>query len=487
MTTITDVLAVPAKGACHSTDLAALQESPIPLVDQYTAESRTSGFHRVREIAEAVSVGLVLELSDQSASEPSPPCIVWGDCVAVADSGILGREPVFRAADGLSTIRRQVVPFLAGRKVESFHDLTTQIESLTEITEVPAPLREDRRDSEDAQSDGFSRRDLLTAPLRALRPDTDPRGPDAAEKDPRGETITVERCLHPAVRYGVSQALLKAVALTRGKTIAEVVVDEWNLPQPGHHIPIHAQTGADPRKSVDEMIIRGIDSLGYDFAQDLTEESGGDGEVLVQFVRWLRERIEELAGGDYRPTIHLDVHGLLGQIYDNNLGRILGYLYRLESCVQPYQLRLESPIIMDSREAQIETMKTLREYVRFRKMRVELVADEWANTLDDIRAFVAAQAADMIHVKMPHLGSVHNSVDAVLSCKREGMGALLGGSCTETDTSARVTAHVALATIPDVVMAKPGKDVAASTAILQNEMTRALATLKRRRLTYPSQ
>ncbi len=484
MTTIADVLAVPAQGACYYSDLAALEDNPMPLGERYTAETKTPGFRRVREAAEAVSVGLVLETVGQSSSEPSTSRIVWGDCVAVAHGGVAGRELVFRTADGLRTIHRQVALFLGGRQVKSFRDLAAEIEALTETAEVPAPPRGGREDSEDVQSAGFSRRDLLTAPFRAFRSDAGPGGAGAVEEAPPTETITVERSLHPAIRYGVSQALLKAVALTTGKTIAEVIAREWDLPRPGRPIPVHAQTSTDPRKSTDEMITRQVDSLGYDLAQGLPQQSGGDGEELIQLVRWLRKRVEELGPSEYRPTIHLDVHGFLGRIYENNLGRILGYLYRLETHVQPYRLRIESPILMESREAQIETMRTLREYVQFRKMGVELVADEWANTLDDVRAFLAAQAADMIHVKMPQLGSVHNAVDAVLSCRENGTGVLLGGSCTETDISARVSAHVALATLPDVVMAKPGEDVTTGTALLQNEMARALATIKRARLPH---
>lgn len=481
MAAITDVLAVPATGASCRTDLKALEDRPIPLIEQYTAEPRTCGFRRVREVAEAVSVGLVLDFINYSGSDPPAPHIVWGDCVGVAHSGAAGRETVFRTADGLSTIHGQVAPFLEGREITSFRDLATEVDALTETAEVPAPPRGSGEDSEDMRGEGLSRRDLLTAPFRALRSDVGPGEPGAAEEAPPTETITVERPLHPAVRYGVSQALLKAVALTTGKTIAEVIAEEWDLPRPGRPIPVHAQTGADPRKGTDEMIIQQVDSLGYDLAQDLAQHSCEDGEELIQLVRWLRRRVKELGPSDYRPTIHLDVHGLLGRIYENNLGRILGYLYRLESHVKPYPLRIESPIVMDTREAQIETMKTLREYVQFRKMGVELVADEWVNTLDDVRAHLAARAADMIHVKMPHLGSVHNSVDAVLSCREAEVGALLGGSCTETDSSARVSAHVAMAALPDVAMAKPGEDVTAGIALLQNEIARTLATIRRAR------
>jgi methylaspartate ammonia-lyase len=128
---------------------------------------------------------------------------------------------------------------------------------------------------------------------------------------------------------------------------------------------------------------------------------------------------------------------------------------------------------MESREAQIEAMKTLRNYVRFRKMNVQLVVDEWANTLE-------AQAADMIQIKMPDLGSVHNTVEAVLACKSGDVGAFLGGSCAETDLSAQVAVHVALATRPDLIMAKPGMGVDEGVMLVQNEMARTLAWIRAR-------
>jgi methylaspartate ammonia-lyase len=87
----------------------------------------------------------------------------------------------------------------------------------------------------------------------------------------------------------------------------------------------------------------------------------------------------------------------------------------------------------------------------------------------------------MIQVKMPDLGSVHNSVEAVLACKSGGMGAFLGGSCAETDLSARVAVHVALATRPDIIMAKPGMGVDEGIMLVQNEMARTLAWIRARK------
>jgi methylaspartate ammonia-lyase len=415
-------------------------------------------------VAEALSVGLVLD-NEQ---------VAWGDCVAVAYSGKAGRDPVFRAERGLATIQRAVAPMLQGRALTSFRELATEVDVLIESVEVSRPLPRPKTNHGPKE---LSRRELLAAPARLLRPE---RAEGLQSTQEETERVTVERRLHTAIRYGVSQALLKAVALARGVTMAEVIAEEWGLPLPDAPVPIHAQSGGERYHNADKMIVRRVASLPHALVDNIPEQLGEDGTKLTRYVRWLKARIQELGGEDYRPTVHLDVHGTLGQIFENNLGRVLGQLYALEQAVHPYSLRVECPVIMESREAQIEAMKTLREYVRFRKMNVELVVDEWANTLEDIQAFVEAQAADMIQIKMPDLGSVHNAVEAVLACKAGGVGAFLGGSCAETDLSARVAVHVALATQPDLIMAKPGMGVDEGIMLVQNEMARTLAWIRAR-------
>ena len=487
MTEITNVLAVPATGACHAADLAALHDEPIPVADQYTTPAAAPGFHAVRQVAEVVSVGLIL--GDPSAQPPAGRAAAWGDCVTVGHPAQCGRDPVFRAADGLSTIRRTLVPVLLGRPITTFREMAAEIDALTEETRVPTPQKPSSQEEEppappdlgDAvRGEKLSRRDLLSAPLRALRPEGSAGRRADRQRRSRPEYVTARRPIHSAVRYGVSQALLKAVALSRGLTMAEVILDEWDLTEPHRSVPIHAQSGRERRENADRMILRRLDSLPDALVEDVPLHLGREGEQLIRYLRWLTDRIDELAGPDYRPTIHLDLHGALGRIYENNLGQILGYLYRLESCVQPSTLRLESPVIMETRAAQIDAMRTLREYVSFQKMAVEIVADEWVSTVEDIQAFIDAEAADMIHVKMPQLGSISNSVEAVLACREAGVAALLGGSCTETDLAARAAAHVALATQPDLLLARPGPDVDTAVSSVQNEMTRTLALIQAR-------
>jgi methylaspartate ammonia-lyase len=316
-----------------------------------------------------------------------------------------------------------------------------------------------------------SRRALITAPVRFLQ--------TAQEReDIATELVTTQRRLHTAVRYGLSQALLRAVALARGMTMAEVVAQEWALPRPDAPVPIHAQSGNERYHNAEKMIVHRVASLPHALVENIPEQLGRDGTEMTRYIRWLKKRIAQLASNDYRPTIHLDLHGALGEIFENDLGRILGQLYAWELAAQPYPLRIESPLILDSRQAQIEAMGTLREYVRFRGMQVQLVADEWANTLDEIRAFIEAGAADMIQIKMPDLGSIHNTVEAVLACKADGVGAFLGGSYAETDLSAKVSVHVGLAARPDILMAKPGVGVDEAISLVQNEMARTLTQIR---------
>ena len=69
---------------------------------------------------------------------------------------------------------------------------------------------------------------------------------------------------------------------------------------------------------------------------------------------------------------------------------------------EPFALRVEHPLDAGSREAQIRALA--RAARRCSAAASQLVADEWANTVDDIRAFNARRAADVVQIKTPDLG-----------------------------------------------------------------------------------
>ena len=60
------------------------------------------------------------------------------------------------------------------------------------------------------------------------------------------------------------------------------------------------------------------------------------------------------------------------------------------------------------------------------------------------------------------------------------MEAYQGGTCNETDISARSCVHVAMAGRPVRILAKPGMGFDEGFEIVKNEMSRTIAILKRR-------
>lgn len=466
MTVIQDVLVLPGAGANYHEDLSALQ-----------ADAAAEGGEVVREVAEAVLVGLVL----------GDGRVAWGDCVSMVPGGKVKPWPAFRTAAGMTSILDIVKPFLVGQTLD-FRELSADIEILMEVVEEQRPVAPDEDgDGTITENDGVEnagRRALLTAAARLLTPF--PIAPDEDEADQKTseavpmETVKVVQPLHPAVRYGVTQALLLAESMVRGISMSEVIADEWGLPRPTELVPIHAQCGAERHLSVDRMILRRVASLPGALVDNISAQMGTEGNKLPRYVRWIRQRIRELGDSDYRPFIHIDLNGALGEVFGDRRGPLLAQIYTTEFEARPYLVRLVDPVVEDSLEAQIEALQKLRRSVMFRGMSLKLVIDEWANSLDDIQAFIDAEVADVVHIKMPTLGAVSNSVEAVLKCRSQGVETYLGGSPAEPDLAARVSAHVALATRPDYVLAKPGTGVDEAVSLTQNEMARTLAWIRAR-------
>jgi methylaspartate ammonia-lyase len=180
------------------------------------------------------------------------------------------------------------------------------------------------------------------------------------------------------------------------------------------------------------------------------------------------------------PTFHLDVYGIVGDIFDNKAERIADYLIELEQIAKPYPIRFEDPVVMDSRGSQYELMRALKDVLAERGSGVEISLDEWCNTVEDTVVAVDMGVADMIQIKTPSLGCFHNAVEAALYCKQHDVAAFIGGTCNGTDQSTRVTVHVALATNADLIYNKPGMGVDEGYMIVYNEMQRTLALLAAR-------
>jgi methylaspartate ammonia-lyase len=349
--------------------------------------------------------------------------VATGDCTTVQYPGVGGRDPVFSAAAGVATIERDLAPLLRGAAVRDFRGLAETVDRLA----------------------------------------------------PGG------RRLHSAVRYGVTQAILDAVARARAVTMAEVVRDEYRTGVAIAPVPMFVQSGDDWYTNADKMILKAADVLPHGLVNSVASKVGAHGELLAEYVSWLCDRIRALRpAADYSPTLHFDVYGTIGLAFGGDVERVASYLAALGRRAEPFGLRVEHPIDAGSREGQIATLSRLRTALRDRGSAVQIVADEWCNTLDDIERFVAAAAADVIHVKTPDLGGVNNTIEALLLVRSAGLLAYCGGTCNETDRSAQVTAHLAMACGAGQVLAKPGMGGDEGMMIVGNEMARVAALVAAR-------
>jgi len=224
--------------------------------------------------------------------------------------------------------------------------------------------------------------------------------------------------------------------------------------------------------------LKRVELLPHASFQQVERDIGLEGEKLIAYASGIVERIREIGDPDYHPRIHLDVYGTLGELFDGDVDAIAVYLGELEAAAQSHELLVESFVIAATREKQIDAFRALRGALRRQGSRVKIIVDEWCNTLDDIKAFADADAADYAQIKTPDLGGVNNAIEAVLFAREKGMGCCLGGSGNETDQSARITAQIGLACQPDFLLSKPGFGGDEALMIQTNEMLRTLALIE---------
>ena len=392
--------------------------------DDQRAIKKGAGHDGVFYVGEAVTDGFT---SVRQAGESISVMIVledgqvaYGDCAAVQYSGAGGRDPLFLAKDFIPVIEKEIAPKLIGKEADNFRELAAFMEAIT--------------------VDG--------------------------------------KRLHTAIRYGLSQALLDAVAKATGRLMCEVVADEYGTTVSEEPIAIFTQSGDDRYDNADKMIIKGAQVLPHALINNVADKLGTKGEKLADYVAWLRNRIlSKRVDESYNPVLHIDVYGTIGAAFgNNNYKEMADYIAKLEEIAKPFHLRIEGPMDCDcDRETQIEALAGLTQELDDRGINVELVADEWCNTLEDIKMFADAKAGHMVQIKTPDLGGINNTIEAVLYCKEKGIGAYQGGTCNETDRSAQVCVNCAMATKPVQILAKPGMGVDEGFMIVYNEMNRILA------------
>ena len=343
----------------------------------------------------------------------------YGDCAAVQYSGAGGRDPLFLASDFIPFLEENIVPLLIGEDVSTFRNL--------------------------------------------------------AEKYDKME-VNGKR-LHTAIRYGLTQALLNATATANHLTMAEVIRKEYGITETEYKpVAIFAQSGDDRYINADKMIIKEADVLPHALINHVETKLGKDGSLLKEYVAWLRDRILKWrANESYNPVFHIDVYGTIGLAFNNNVDVMTTYLMELEEIAKPFAIRIEGPVDTGDREGTMVALRDITAELEKRGSKLEIVADEWCNTLEDIKYFADNKAGHMLQIKTPDLGGVNNVAEAILYCNEKNIGSYCGGTCNETNISAQTTTNIAIACMADQCLAKPGMGVDEGYMIVRNEMNRVLA------------
>ena len=350
--------------------------------------------------------------------------VAFGDCAVVQYSGVSGRDPLFDSAAAKKIIDSYVAPLLIGRTITSFRSLAEEMDNL--------------------YIDG--------------------------------------KRISAGIRYGVTQALLDAVAKSQSITMAEVIQTEYKTEIEIAVVPMHTQSGDDRYTNVDKMIMKEAGVLPHGLINNLETKLGIDGVKFKEYVAWVRDRVIKMRSNDsYNPVLQFDVYGTIGQAFNSNVENCADYLVAVGEIAAPFQLRIEHAIDGMSVEGQVKVMKALKEAISVRGSNVQISVDEWCNTLEDIQLFVNKKAADIIHVKLPDLGGINNAIEALLLIYRNGIGGYCGGTCNETDRSAQISAQIAMACGAIQILAKPGMGVDEGMMIVGNEMARTMALIKSRK------
>ncbi len=347
--------------------------------------------------------------------------VAHGDCAAVQYSGAGGRDPLFTADYYIPFLEKHITPKLKGKEVDTFSTLAEEFDSL----EV-----ENKR-------------------------------------------------LHTAIRYGISQALLDASSKANNCTMAEIISKEYMNNAEIKQIPIFTQSGDARYENFDKMIIKSADVLPHALINNVEEKLGEDGELLIEYISWMRERIlSKRTEESYNPIMHVDVYGTMGITYNNDLDKVYDLLERCSKAASPFLIRIEGPCDTGDKEGTIKALKYLTEKVNKNKLNLEIVADEWCNTYDDIVDFADENAGHMLQIKTPDLGGVNNIAKAIVYCNKLNIGSYSGGTCNETNRSAEVTTNIAMACHAKQCLAKPGMGVDEGYMIVFNEQQRVLQRVK---------
>lgn len=372
-----------------------------------------------------------------------------GDCVLV---GIVlgdGRTawaqcaPLPEARPALQAVQQHIAPILRGQPLAAAPALIAQIDDLRASvpkTRIVAPLPESS-----ASGATLSRRRLLTGL--------------SSEDKAKTERVHETRPYPPALRFGLSQALMRALALSQHKPFVAVLQEAYDLPAAATAVPLLVAADEANAALVKPVLATAVAAFGYSTGHTNHKQTlGADAERLQAHVRRVKEWLTAVAA-DAHPAIHLNIQGGFAELYGLNEGKLLGALYGLEQAARPYPLTVEN-VVAGEAAAVAQTLQTLRSYLQARQMSVRLAAGYSLFSAADLQTL--ATAVHQIHLDPALFGSIPQTLHFLRDCKQRGLEVIVHGR----EGTAATAVALALAAGVHALSGPP--------AVLYNEMQKVL-------------
>jgi hypothetical protein len=350
---------------------------------------------------ESILVGLVL----------TNGLVSWGVCDQLAD-----------VPSAIQSLQQKVVPLLQNQPLQAYTELVVRLDKLSEIVTLLRPAVSLPAASANNGPRTISRRHLITGLL--------------TKDEPEMEELTVTQPLPPALRFGVSQAMLRGFALSQNKSLVAALAELYQVRPGTTAVPLQVDV-----QGIDVAIMRPVlckaAAVAYRTDPSQHEQTlGANAERLQAHVREVKSWLMEIAP-TAQPAIHLDIQGGFTDLYQNDEGKILGALYGLEQAAKPHKLVIENIIKGDAADV-TGKMNQIRSYLGFRKMSVKLAAGYTLFPPEALEQFVPAKCVHQIHLNLSQFGSISQVMALNAACQAQGIEVIIHDDGCNVETATAV-------------------------------------------------
>lgn len=261
--------------------------------------------------------------------------------------------------------------------------------------------------------EGLSRREIFSGQFK--------------EEDPEAEWVE-HKAIEPlpaSLISGLSLLLLKGVTAVEGRLGIEILSQLSHKPiQKMNPRPTHLRLAS--FGSLLPTFSPTLLSMGYSAVVENEVEMLGKGGARFQsFARKLKDHLRRSTPkGRY---LYLEMDGVYGRLFDNNIGKVLGACSGLEKAVKPCDVWFEDPILMENKSDHDQAMIDLLSFIRMRQMNAKIVAFEGINSTAAVQHIIEKKTAHAVRLAYENFPSLQSFLDTIMLCQAHNFTTIIGG------------------------------------------------------------